>query len=187
MAVRQNSRAPRSRGAASTGLIVVDRRGKPIYFNSEALKLLCFPHGCAEPLNLMHFLPAEIREAMVNGSFASSGSVETGLRSGKRNYRCRVYPLVSGSKDPHKVTTAILIDRLPSKSAKINVIEIAEEFNLTEREQETVHLLTEGLTSKEIAARMNISPNTVKTFMHLVMAKMAVPTRSAILGKILRG
>jgi len=47
-------------------------------------------------------------------------------------------------------------------------------------------LLTLGLTSKEIASRMNISPNTVKAFFRMVMTKMLVSTRSGIVGKIAR-
>jgi len=45
-------------------------------------------------------------------------------------------------------------------------------------------LLMDGLTSKEIAVRMNVTPNTVKTFVRLIMSKMAVSTRSGIVGKI---
>jgi DNA-binding CsgD family transcriptional regulator len=44
--------------------------------------------------------------------------------------------------------------------------------------------LLEGLTSKEIADRMGISPNTVKAFIRLVMVKMNVSTRSGIIGRI---
>jgi DNA-binding CsgD family transcriptional regulator len=44
--------------------------------------------------------------------------------------------------------------------------------------------LGEGLTSKEIAIRMNISPNTVNSFVRLMMVKMGVSSRSAIIGKI---
>jgi DNA-binding CsgD family transcriptional regulator len=58
------------------------------------------------------------------------------------------------------------------------------QFDLTPREQEAVMLLVEGLTSKEIAQRMKISPNTVKAFLRLVMVKMDVSTRSGIVGKI---
>ena len=47
-----------------------------------------------------------------------------------------------------------------------------------------MRLLAEGFCSKEIAARMNISPNTVKAFVHLVMVKMSVSTRSGIIGKM---
>jgi DNA-binding CsgD family transcriptional regulator len=41
------------------------------------------------------------------------------------------------------------------------------------------------LTSKEIATRLEISPNTVKAFVRLVMVKMGVTTRSGIVGKLL--
>ena len=64
------------------------------------------------------------------------------------------------------------------------IAEVSERFGLTSREQETVQFLLEGLTSKEIAQRMKISPNTVKAFIRLVMVKMGVSTRSGIIGKI---
>ncbi len=46
--------------------------------------------------------------------------------------------------------------------------------------------LVEGLTSKEIAERMQISPNTVKAFIKLVMIKMGVSTRLGVIGKIIK-
>jgi DNA-binding CsgD family transcriptional regulator len=49
-----------------------------------------------------------------------------------------------------------------------------------------VELLFQGLTNKEVAQRMRISPHTVKALVRLVMAKMGVSTRSGILGKIVR-
>jgi DNA-binding CsgD family transcriptional regulator len=58
-------------------------------------------------------------------------------------------------------------------------------FRLTERERGTVELLLEGLTTKEIAQRMNISPNTVKAFLRTVMLKLEVSNRSGILAKVL--
>jgi DNA-binding CsgD family transcriptional regulator len=63
--------------------------------------------------------------------------------------------------------------------------QIGQDFELTQREKETVELLIQGLTSKEIAARMEISPNTVKAFLRIVMVKMGVSTRSGILGKVI--
>ena len=63
--------------------------------------------------------------------------------------------------------------------------ELSQRFGLTAREQQTVENLLEGLTSKEIAQRMNISPNTVKAFLRLTMVKMNVSTRSGIIGRII--
>jgi DNA-binding CsgD family transcriptional regulator len=45
------------------------------------------------------------------------------------------------------------------------------------------HLLR-GLTSKEIAQEMSISPNTVKAFLHSVMTKMGVSTRAGLIGRV---
>ena len=49
-----------------------------------------------------------------------------------------------------------------------------------------MEFLIQGLSSKEIAYRMNISPNTVKAFFRLVMLKMEVSNRSGIMGKIIQ-
>ena len=55
----------------------------------------------------------------------------------------------------------------------------------TRREQEVLEYLLQGLTSKAIANRMNISPNTVKAFLRMIMMKTAVSSRSAMVGKII--
>ena len=62
--------------------------------------------------------------------------------------------------------------------------DLAARFQLTDREREVVEHLADGLTSKEIAQRMRISPNTVKAFLRSVMIKMGVTTRSGVIGKI---
>jgi DNA-binding CsgD family transcriptional regulator len=48
-----------------------------------------------------------------------------------------------------------------------------------------VELLIEGMTTKEMAQALGLSPNTIKSFLRLVMAKMGVSTRSGIVGKLL--
>lgn len=57
---------------------------------------------------------------------------------------------------------------------------------LTPREQETVALLADGLTNKEISARMGVSVNTVKAFVRSVMLKLGVTTRAGIVGRLLQ-
>ena len=49
-----------------------------------------------------------------------------------------------------------------------------------------MRFLIEGLTNKEIAARMGISPDTVKVFLQLAMKKMEVSSRSEIMSKFIR-
>jgi DNA-binding CsgD family transcriptional regulator len=59
------------------------------------------------------------------------------------------------------------------------------QFNLTQREREVLEYLLQGMSSKAIADRMELSPNTVKTFLRLIMIKMGVTSRSAIVSKII--
>jgi len=63
---------------------------------------------------------------------------------------------------------------------------MAQLFNFSPREKQAVELLLQGFSNKEIADRMNISPNTVNTFFRLIMIKMGVSSRSAILARMIR-
>jgi DNA-binding NarL/FixJ family response regulator len=51
---------------------------------------------------------------------------------------------------------------------------------LSRREQQLVTLLRERLTNKEIAARLNLSEQTVKNHVHRMLRKVGVPDRLAI-------
>jgi DNA-binding CsgD family transcriptional regulator len=79
-------------------------------------------------------------------------------------------------------TVAILLER--ASSPEVMLHQITSRFNLTVREREAVGYLLQGLTSKEIAQKMKISPNTVKAFLRLVMTKMAVSTRAGLIGRV---
>jgi two-component system nitrate/nitrite response regulator NarL len=63
--------------------------------------------------------------------------------------------------------------------------QVSQQFNLTQRERESLQYLLQGLSSKEIANRMNISPNTVKAFLRLIMIKTGASSRSAVMGKVI--
>ena len=62
---------------------------------------------------------------------------------------------------------------------------VSQHFNLTHREREALEYLLQGLSSKEIANRMGISPNTVKTFLRLIMIKTGASSRSAVVRKVM--
>ncbi|PYO48130.1 MAG: hypothetical protein DMD72_08235 [Gemmatimonadetes bacterium] len=49
---------------------------------------------------------------------------------------------------------------------------------LTNREREILALLADGLVNKQIAARLGISANTVKTHLELLFDKLGVATRA---------
>ena len=67
----------------------------------------------------------------------------------------------------------------------IPISQVSQQFHLTQREGEALAYLLQGLSSKEIASRMNVSTNTVKTFLRLTMIKIGVSSRTAMIGKII--
>ena len=56
--------------------------------------------------------------------------------------------------------------------------EVVEGPALTNREREILALLAEGLGNKQIAARLGISTNTVKTHLELLFEKLGVSSRA---------
>ena len=54
---------------------------------------------------------------------------------------------------------------------------VLESVRLTNRERQVIDLLGEGLSNKEISARMNIAVHTVKSHVHNVLEKLALRSR----------
>ncbi len=173
---------PRAKGAnaARVGLILLDSSLKPTYCNSEAFTIFAYPNQPAKTPN------AEFSRSIRSIVGKKPGvddfpTTTTHFVSGRRRYLCRTFVLEPESNGGSTPTAAITVER---DSVPLDVV---ARFQLTDREIEAVMHLADGLTSKEIAQRMNISPNTVKTFLRLVMIKMGVTTRSGVIGKLVHG
>ncbi len=167
--------------ASSVGFLLLDSAHKPIYSNPEAIRILTFSvkHGDLRPLEV---LLAEITRSVFRNHRPRHSDSLIGFVSGRRRYLCRVIYLPSPTGSPSQLLAALLLER--KAPLRMDASQIAKRYDLTTREQQTVELLTQGLRSKEIAIRMQISPNTVKTFLRLVMLKMGVSTRSGIMRKV---
>jgi len=167
------------------GFILLDARLRPVAYNSEAVQILSFPTRPDRIKQIPLFLYDKIRSNLLNGGSSELPQFVRECRAGRRTYSCRAFRIdcnsVSETQAP--ISFAILLERHVSSAAAL--ADLSRQFELTARECETVALLLEGLTSKEIANRMQISPNTVKAFLRLVMVKMNVSTRSGIVGKAL--
>jgi DNA-binding CsgD family transcriptional regulator len=168
------------------GLLLLDSSENLVASNEEGIQILTFP---VRP-DKMRRSGALLRERIhsflrhlqsLNGKDTESSHE---FRSGKRTYTCRFFSLKSYGKGVPVPSVHVLVFERRTNPAN-SISEACGRFGLTQREQETIQLLLEGLTSKEIAVRMNISPNTVKSFLRLVMVKMGVSTRSAVVGMVL--
>lgn len=174
--------APAHRSEA--GFLLLDSAQGPIYANAEALQILAYP---AHPGNVTVrklVLPDRIRAILPrqpnNGAPQPDSKIE--FLSGRRHYLCRAFYFPARSNGASQANTALVLER--NVQEHLDASEVAKQFGLTRREQETVEMVMHGLTSKEIACRMSISLNTVKAFLKLAMLKMGVTSRSEIVEKI---
>jgi DNA-binding CsgD family transcriptional regulator len=168
---------------ARAGVVVVDVSLNLVACNADAINILSFPKDPERISDLKRWLTNRIRSCLVNRESSVPASFVSEFQSARRMHLCRTFPLTTGIgfTDPHNMLVLMLERR---SREQFTMAEISKRFGLTPREQETARLLGEGLTSKEIATRMNISPNTVNSFVRLMMVKMNVSSRSAIIGKI---
>jgi DNA-binding CsgD family transcriptional regulator len=170
-------------GTSHTGIVVTDAALKFYAFNNEALQILTFPESPEKIQDVQAFLRERLRTRL----FERPNSAPTNqLKSGRRMYNCRTFPVDVDGNDYKNGRRGMVLMLERKSNGLLSVDSIAQRFALTERERETVKLLFEGLTSKEIANRMKISPHTVNAFVRLIMVKMGVSNRSGIVGKIAR-
>jgi DNA-binding CsgD family transcriptional regulator len=170
--------------AARPGIIVVDSSLTLLATNPDALQILTFPENAGRIPELDKWLTNRLRARLVDRRSANPCGFVTHFKSARRTYTCRSFPLNVRVDTPVPGNPALLLLLERTSNGSNSMDQIAKRFSLTAREQETVKLLLRGLTSKEIADQMKISPNTVKAFIRLVMVKMKVSTRSGIVGKI---
>lgn len=167
---------------SQNGFLLLDKSLALVALNQEGIKILSYPNLPQRIKRLDQFLADRVRVELVSRQSSNGLDFVKEFKSGKRRYFCRSFQLETNIKTT-PVLTALLLER--GCSGIMAVTQIGQDFALTGRERETVQLLVQGLTSKEIALRMKISPNTVKAFLRIVMVKMGVSTRSGILGKVI--
>jgi DNA-binding CsgD family transcriptional regulator len=154
----------------------------PIVFNSAAIQILAYPTLIDQIQQQAAFIRDKVKTRLLLANGDGKMTCLTEYRSGIRRYQVRAFRCEERTANDGRCGIAILLER--QLSFKTFLSETLQPFHLTPRELQTVLLLVEGLTSKEIAGRLNISTNTVKAFLRLVMVKMNVSTRSGIVGKI---
>lgn len=164
--------------ADASGFIVVDGTGEPLYLNAAAHDILCYANSLPQT-NLRRV----IRQRLHSDLNPQHGAGEKlFLSSGRRQYVCSTFPLEPFSRRVQNKLIGIVLTR--NSRVADNLRRTCELYKLTPREREAVLLLSQGLRSKEIARRMNISAHTVRAFLRLIMLKLGVSTRSGIVGKI---
>ena len=116
----------------------------------------------------LHDMPGYVREALSAGA---AGFVLKDTAIG--DLRRAIEQVMAGqSALPLELVSAAM--RADSKHTAIDDLSKV----LTEREQQVVELVSEGLTNKEIARRLEISPATVKVHVERLIGKLGVADRT---------
>jgi DNA-binding CsgD family transcriptional regulator len=172
-------------GAQSSGPGLVLLAGTPltpVYANPEAIQILTYPEDPTKITGLDRFITGKIRTLLSDRSHQPWSTAS--FVSGNRNYLCRAFSLKSGNETmprvPGQPEVALLLER---GGSGVDSSRLAEQYRLTAREHETLRFLVMGLTNKDIAGRMHVSPHTVKAFLRTIMIKTGASTRSGIVGR----
>jgi DNA-binding CsgD family transcriptional regulator len=165
------------------GFLLTDLSFKPVYANGAAIRILTYPIESTELANSIGLVQQRIRSAFRAESYAAELMAPIPFQSGTRHYLCRPFLLDSWRGKTDKSMVGFLLARHAREP--VDISEASGRFHLSPRERETIQHLINGLTTKEIATRMNVSPNTIKQFIRLIMSKMGVTTRLAMVRKIL--
>lgn len=167
----------------SEGFLLLDASLHPIFVNRIAAEILSYPQRPDSLKNLNEFLANKIHSTLFVDPTGRTSALVSEFLSGKRRYYCRAYSLDNPTNGIRQASLAIVLERFTAVTPSIS--QISSKFHLTTREQEVLKHLLVGRTTKEIASGMEISPHTVKAFLRMIMVKMGVSTRSAVVGKAL--
>jgi DNA-binding NarL/FixJ family response regulator len=85
--------------------------------------------------------------------------------------------VAGGAEVLPQALTSSLFTQITANSSRGSRARLLESVRLTERERQVIGLLGEGLSNKEIAARMHIAVHTVKSHVHNVLEKLALHSR----------
>ncbi len=168
---------------SAVGFLLMDSALNLISSNVEATQILGYPDQLTSLRCTDVSLKRKICSSLMIRQPSGKSPFVTEFRSGRRSYFCRAFLVDSQANDPAHPSIAVLLERGPSGLVPLS--RVSQQFNLTQREREVLEYLLQGLSSKEIANRMNISSNTVKAFLRLIMIKTGVFSRSAIVEKIM--
>ena len=171
--------------ADSEGFLLLNSNLNPIFFNRAAAEILSYPQKVEAHKNLDDYLATRVRTNLVSGESSRAPNLVSDFQSGRRLYQCRTYRVNALAQGDSRCSLAIILER--GSNGSIAIEQISEKFHLSAREREVLPHLLNGLTTKEIATGMDISPNTVKVFLRMIMVKMGVSTRSGIVGKAFTG
>ena len=165
--------------SADLGMVLMDLSFQMIGYDRGAAAILTGSGQSGSGFTL----PRELQQVIQTVSPAELPTVRMQFHKGGGQYKCQTYLVRSQcSSLPRKILVVHLERECTAEDA---VAKLTTQYHLTVREQQALSGLAMGLATKELAERMKISPNTVKSFLRLIMIKVGVTTRGELVAKLL--
>lgn len=166
------------------GLIVLDMSLHLVAADEGALSILhgTIYDGGNKNGKKVH-LPKDLLDMLATQGNGDSTGGKLRVSIGDHDYLCRTFFIQQQNGAAGEPSIALYLQRDASLTDAINAV--TAEYHLSDREQQALRGIAIGLNAKEMAEQMDISPNTVKSFLRIVMIKLGVGTRAGILGRLL--
>jgi Response regulator containing a CheY-like receiver domain and an HTH DNA-binding domain len=140
-------------------------------------------------LNLAAVLHREVPEAsvIVMGLLPTQDDIADFVRVGVAGFVMKntslddflttIRRVAEGEKILPSQLTGTLFAQIVRKVVHRDKIHVSMAVRLTQRERQVIELIGEGMSNKEIAARLHIATHTVKSHVHNILDKLALHTR----------
>jgi DNA-binding NarL/FixJ family response regulator len=148
--------------------------------------LLDFALGDYDSLSLTTTLHIEVPAArvIVMGLLPLEEDVASYVRAGasgfimkdalSEDFFATIRAVAGGTEVLPQMLTNSLFSQVARTAARGSKTRVMEAVRLTNRERQVIDLLGEGLSNKEIAARLHIAIHTVKSHVHNILEKLAL-------------
>jgi DNA-binding CsgD family transcriptional regulator/PAS domain-containing protein len=168
----------------AVGVIMLDRHGRVLRMNAPASAILAERDGIALASNTLVLAdPALGRQ--LHARLTRGEAAPTTLRIERPSGTGDLLLVVAPAPAPDFVAAgggpaAVLFLTDPTHAPRIAVEAVRDVLGLTQSEAAVAACLAEGLAPAEVAARLGISPNTVRAHLRSIFAKTGVKRQSQL-------
>lgn len=114
--------------------------------------------------------------------FVEAGASGFILKDDKVQEFLKTIRLVAEGKEvlPTNMTESLFSQIIERAASGVNKKKIIQAVIMTKRERQVIELIAEGMSNKEIAFNLHLSPYTIKSHVHNILEKMSLHTRVQI-------
>jgi DNA-binding CsgD family transcriptional regulator len=172
------------------GIILIDAQRKPLFLNSKA-NLFCTSifgqnEKFARLTNTENTLPelliqdCEELERMQTSGISPSSHINRIINTGdQRIYFAQYFLVFSPSPETKSYRFVVFLSEV-SKSSDLTRASSVLEHNLSKREEDIAQYVAMGLSNKQIADKLNISPFTVQNHLKNIFGKTGLDSRTKL-------